>query len=303
MKLLVLEDSENDFKILARHLRRYFTGRELSLEWKARVEPEEISETIDAYDACIVDNDLGAIKGVEVVEALTSTGTFTPLIMLTGSREKGIDKQAMASGASDFLSKSSITSDVIGRALEFGIARKTREKFLYEKAYVDPVTGLDNRAAYDDRIATLLSNEAREGTDFVVAMIDLDGFKPVNDTFGHRAGDAVLAAIGSRLRRHFDRAEMVVRLGGDEFLIVFETDGDCDRAAFGRDLERLICAPVQFEGQRVSVAFSAGILETCEFAPSMPLDRLMSEVDIRLYAHKKSKYRRCVANGTPEEAA
>ena len=128
----------------------------------------------------------------------------------------------------------------------------------------DPLTGLANRTALEDHLERTLSREGRTGTPFAVGMIDLDDFKPVNDTWGHQAGDQLLREIARRLTGALRHHDLAVRLGGDEFVVVVENlPGGEQSPAFPALLERIhksLTAPfVLGDGISTRVGISMGV--------------------------------------------
>lgn len=134
------------------------------------------------------------------------------------------------------------------------LGEQRRRHSLSRQAVTDPLTGVGNRSALRRRL------DAATG-DVVVAMFDLDDFKPVNDTYGHDAGDVVLRAVAERLAAGVREDDLVVRLGGDEFVIVFAEDTAEDGVA--RSIRRVVEAieePVEMQpGTKVSVRVSVGL--------------------------------------------
>ncbi len=128
----------------------------------------------------------------------------------------------------------------------------------------DPLTGLTNRTALEEHLERTLSREMRNGTPFAVGMIDLDDFKPVNDTWGHQTGDQLLREIARRLAGALRHHDLAVRLGGDEFVVVVENlEGGERSPAFPALLDRIhksLTAPfVLGEGISTRVGLSMGI--------------------------------------------
>ena len=99
--------------------------------------------------------------------------------------------------------------------------RAARELLVHQSLH-DPLTGLPNRTLLTDRLTQALAKDARQATGFAVLFVDLDGFKEVNDTLGHDAGDALLVEIASRIRDCVRPGDTVARLGGDEFIVLAE---------------------------------------------------------------------------------
>ncbi|MBA14767.1 MAG: GGDEF domain-containing protein [Sphingomonas sp.] len=161
------------------------------------------------------------------------------------------------------------------------VAALVLEKRLEQLAEADPLTGLDNRLAFE-RIAQAEMDRAAPLT---LLLADLDGFKPVNDTHGHQAGDAVLIAMAKRMRAMAPAALSVARIGGDEFAILLP--GNDPRSA--RDqIEAISVAltmPVPHEGKRLRVGASFGAAASPEDAASVAA--LMHAADMRLYTAKE----------------
>ncbi|MFD9062714.1 diguanylate cyclase domain-containing protein [Kitasatospora purpeofusca] len=149
-----------------------------------------------------------------------------------------------------------------------------------DEARTDPVSGLPVRRAFTRRAGELLrATGAAHG--YSVVLLDLDDFKPVNDRYGHAAGDAVLAAVGQRIARWLGPAESAARLGGDEFVVLAVDDS---RLA-GRvgALREAIAAPVDHEGERLQVGVSTGTAEV-----TAGLGRAMGDADRAMYEAKGS---------------
>lgn len=153
-------------------------------------------------------------------------------------------------------------------------------------ASTDQLTGLVNRAVFMDQLNRGLARSQRNGTGVGVVFIDLDGFKPINDTYGHKAGDQVLVEVAQRLSAVTRTADTVARLGGDEFAIVAENrEGDTAEGL----VERLVAAidqPIDIGGQSVTVGASLG-LATSEGPDSA--ESLLARADAAMYAIKRDK--------------
>jgi diguanylate cyclase (GGDEF)-like protein/PAS domain S-box-containing protein len=131
---------------------------------------------------------------------------------------------------------------------------------LRHAAYHDTLTGLPNRLFLTDALPRLIEAAAEHDHILALMFLDLDGFKAVNDTLGHQAGDVLLQAVAERLRQCISRPENCVRLGGDEFVLLETWPCDCHGAA--RLAETVISAvnqPVGIDGQEVHVGVSIGI--------------------------------------------
>jgi diguanylate cyclase (GGDEF)-like protein len=154
-----------------------------------------------------------------------------------------------------------------------------------EIANTDPLTGLANRRCFDKRLAERLADVAATNGAFLVAMIDLDGFKPINDVYGHSVGDQFLIEVSSRVSRALDGAGLVARMGGDEFAVLSEGHSDPEAAiALGRRLVAAIDAPFRHDAIVARLRASCGI--AMHDGSSANPDRLVERADIALYAAK-----------------
>jgi diguanylate cyclase (GGDEF)-like protein len=162
---------------------------------------------------------------------------------------------------------------------------RTKTAELSYQALHDPLTGLPNRALVMDRAEHLLARARRHGLVPVAYFIDLDGFKVVNDTFGHATGDRLLVAVAERLRAAVRDAETVGRLGGDEFVVLVEQDAGPSTVATVAD--RLLAAfaePVRLPDleEEVVVGATVGVAVGLRDAPA----DLLRDADVALYEAK-----------------
>jgi diguanylate cyclase (GGDEF)-like protein len=152
-------------------------------------------------------------------------------------------------------------------------------------ARTDPLTGLANRVFFSERLDAAFSNAKSGAAQFAVHFIDLDGFKDVNDSFGHSQGDLLLQAAVLRLRNVLREQDVLARFGGDEFAIL--QTGTSDPTAAAGLAKRIISAmsgPFEIEGDEITVTASVGI--TMYSAETATPDAMMIEADLALYRAK-----------------
>lgn len=158
---------------------------------------------------------------------------------------------------------------------------------LEHQARTDPVTGLLNRRGFEIALETALARVRRFGEKGVLVAVDLDGFKQVNDTFGHQAGDLVLTTVATCLIRHTRNTDSVARLGGDEFAILL-TDADAAGAKQRvKILDRLLnYTSVPWHGDKIPVHASFGAVP---YGPKHAPETLLADADAAMYARKRSR--------------
>jgi diguanylate cyclase (GGDEF)-like protein len=188
---------------------------------------------------------------------------------------------------------------VIARGIQIGFAlRKTVADRTYRLAYRDSLTGLPNRRMLSDELARRLPAAKADGYRCAVMYLDLDGFKKVNDTLGHAAGDQLLRQVASVLKRQVRRDDVVFRLGGDEFVIVLariEAAADAEQVA--AKVVASLSEPLEIDGNPVNVTTSVGVsIFPDHFASAEELTRA---ADSALYKAKAAGKGRYVVFGTP----
>uniref|UniRef100_Q07QK2 Diguanylate cyclase/phosphodiesterase with PAS/PAC sensor(S) n=1 Tax=Rhodopseudomonas palustris (strain BisA53) TaxID=316055 RepID=Q07QK2_RHOP5 len=163
--------------------------------------------------------------------------------------------------------------------------RKAAEEQLERLAYYDPLTGLANRALFHREIAEVLMRSGRHGLQAALLLLDLDGFKEINDTMGHAAGDELLRKVAHLISRTLGNGDFLSRIGGDEFAIIL-TDGDrgeVERTA--RAIIEAISRPIDIDRGEINISTSIGIA-------SMPRDGstltdVLRSADLALYRAKE----------------
>lgn len=156
-----------------------------------------------------------------------------------------------------------------------------------ELARLDPLTGLRNRAGLIDALQTRLEDTARGQCNFAVLYLDLDGFKPINDTFGHAAGDELLRMVAATLRDVVSPTDVVARIGGDEFVVLAD-DPTIDHAlVLAERIISVMAAPVTLPGgAHVYIGVSAGIAVSPDHGTEP--ETLLLAADAALYEAKSS---------------
>ena len=205
-----------------------------------------------------------------------------------------LERETFNDGVGSWVSTSKMPlRDAAGRTIgTFGISRDVTAQIKAEDALAyqvlhDPVTGLANRVALMDRLSqALLALERRPGR-LAVLYVDLDGFKQINDSFGHASGDQVLAEVGRRLSALSRHVDTVARIGGDEFVVLCGAlREDEDVAIIADRIVRGARVPYVEAGRDLSVTCSVGIVATRD--PLAEPDRLIRDADEAMYDAKQA---------------
>jgi diguanylate cyclase (GGDEF)-like protein len=168
------------------------------------------------------------------------------------------------------------------RYVELALVRTAEHDRLRHLAGHDPLTGAVNRSEFRHRLASALAIGERE---VAVAFCDLDGFKQINDTWGHQAGDVVLVQVAERLRGQLRLGDELARLGGDEFTALVRNVPDADAAMHvGGRLPDAVRDPFVVAGQQIRLGLSVGIALSSADAGA---DALLGRADEALYLAKR----------------
>ncbi len=152
-------------------------------------------------------------------------------------------------------------------------------------AFYDPLTGLENRRLFKDRLEHAIKQVRRNNSLMALLYIDLDGFKSINDTLGHEAGDALLVVVADRLRQCVREEDIVARLGGDEFTIIVSNLKDPKGASkVAAKIIRALQKPITLSGHEVQISGSIGI--TLAPTDAMDANDLMRNADLAMYRAK-----------------
>jgi diguanylate cyclase (GGDEF)-like protein len=163
----------------------------------------------------------------------------------------------------------------------------------------DVLTGLPNRALFNDLVNRQIAISALASTHFSVLYIDLDGFKPVNDIHGHAAGDAILCEVAARLRGELRDSDMAARLGGDEFAVILVGTAGSAAAKVADNLIRAVSKPYAFKGEVVRISASIGV---AGYPEAGAVDHeLLRMADLAMYQAKDAGKGRVICAGPQPE--
>ena len=171
--------------------------------------------------------------------------------------------------------------------IEDFFARKSEFLSRFELSRRDPMTGLVNRLAFGEIFSEVLVRTRQKETMTAIVYVDLDGFKLINDSYGHEAGDRVLTVLGERLRHVVRTGDTAVRLGGDEFLLLLEgMENLLEMDPFLERITRIIEMPIIWKENQFTIHASFGV--TIFPGDSGDVDSLLHHADQAMYIHKRS---------------
>ncbi|MEO0814751.1 MAG: GGDEF domain-containing response regulator, partial [Myxococcota bacterium] len=282
---MLLEDASHDGVRIENHLgdetREHYQVVRVS---EAREAIARLREAV--FPVIITDLTLPDARGIDAVQRLREEAPDSAIIVVSDKDDHALGRRVIALGAQEFLVKDQLPSTNFARVISYAFERKRAERRLAHLANRDPVTGLANRQHFNSKLVHLMRRARRKARPFGVIYIDLDGFKPINDSYGHDAGDRVLEIVGERVSQTVRDYDVCARLGGDEFAVLAEEPTDRDGVA--RMCERLVAAlgrPMEIIGREMTVSASVGAAMYPDFGESP--EELLKAADGAMYQAKQ----------------
>jgi diguanylate cyclase len=285
--LLLVEDSSADEALVIRALTH--GGYEVMHECPR--DPIALNEVLDhqSWDIAIADYTMTAFPARAIVDLIRQRDADLPLVFVSDTSGAAAAVAAMRMGARDYILKNQLERLAPAVERELGEAGARRERRRVEQrlaylAYHDALTDLPNRLLLQDRLAQALRVATRANATLALLLLDLNGFKEINDTMGHHAGDRILQCVASRVRGMLRDADTVARLGGDEFAVVLPaTDVDGALLAAQKVLHE-IEQPCVIDHRALSVRASLGI--ACFPEHARAAGTLLERADLAMYVAK-----------------
>lgn len=242
------------------------------------------------YDLCFLNYQLDAsATALDVLHKLHNANTLTAFVLLTDFANKEAAFKALTLGAMDYLIKERFTEFELAKCIAYSMYLKRREVGFQKEALRDSLTGLGNKGLFDAQLKQSALRAQRDNETLGLLVIDLDGFKSVNDKHGHKVGDILLQQVAERIVNETRASDIVARIGGDEFAAILIKPSSPDHVLdVAKKLEKAIAStPYNLNGKIVKIGASVGTSILPE--DGQDLDRLFTLADKRMYKHKKAK--------------
>jgi diguanylate cyclase (GGDEF)-like protein len=288
--ILIVDDQEANVQLLEQMLRNAGYAR-----ITATRDPHAVFSLHrdNNYDLILLDLQMPGLDGFQVMERLKEIETDGYLPVLAVTAEPAHKLRALQCGAKDFVSKPFDLAEVMMRVhnmLEVRLLHKAARNdslMLESLALNDPLTGLANRRLLDDRMSMALVHARRNKSAMAVVYLDLDGFKQINDTLGHGAGDILLKMVAERLVATVREEDTVARVGGDEFILaLWHVDGVDYAASVAERAIEAVSHPYDIDGATVTITTSAGVSIYPDHGEETEM--LMKSADAALYEAKRA---------------
>jgi diguanylate cyclase (GGDEF)-like protein len=223
----------------------------------------------ETYDVVLLDLMVSDTPGLEPLRRLHghTAAAHIPIVVMTEDEEEDLALDALKEGAQEYLVRGEFQARALVRTIQRAIDRQqmlaqlgeSLERELYLGSH-DSLTGLPNRYLFIDRLSQALLSHRRQQGWLGVLYLNLDRFKPVNETLGHAAGDQLVQAVGRRLVACLRSSDSTARLGGDEFTILLpQMSHGLDASKVAQNIERALAKPFRLAGREIHVTASIGI--------------------------------------------
>lgn len=233
----------------------------------------------------LLDLQLPDESGLDTLLKIHSSAPEIPVVVLSSIGDEALAISAVQHGAQDFLVKNHISAHLLIRALHYAIERKRLEDRLHYFAHHDSLTGLANRKHLYDRLKNAMAWSRRNESQIALLLMDLNGFKPINDIFGHHVGDQLLCQVAERLRECVRETDFIARMGGDEFvLILHDIRGVDDVMAVTQKILNYMESPYTVHDRLLHVHVSVGISIYPSDGDTM--EDLLRNADVAMYQAK-----------------
>jgi two-component system, cell cycle response regulator len=312
IKLLMIEDDADQRELAREIIEDHFgPGTVVCAESRAQAFQNDLA----SFDLILTDFNLPDATGMTLIGEIRQRCS-TPVIMITGENSGELAAEAIRKGATDYVvkvgdymftiplvieknltvAKLRTENETLRTSLEKALAdvQATNQqlqdslKRVEQMAATDPLTGLYNRRHFAKVVDLLFADATRYGHDLSAVMIDLDGYKQLNDTFGHAVGDQLLVLTGKIIQINLRAGDVAARYGGDEFVLLLPHAGAAEaEAVVQRIRNEFKKSSAQMLKRPLGVSMSIGLasLSACRSASS---DELMSSADTALYASKEA---------------
>jgi diguanylate cyclase len=266
----------------------------------ARVDEAADHLAAQRVSCVLLDASGSELEPMSALARLTAARSDVPIVVLGADGSSTLALAAVQAGAQDYLVRDEVDAGSLERSIRYAIDRKRTEVQLAHLAVHDHLTGLPNRSVFDERLEHALQRRRDGHGGVAVLFIDLDGFKRLNDSFGHGAGDEVLREAGVRIRSAVRPHDTVARLGGDEFTVLCEgVHGDRGALTLGRRIAEELARPLVINGYEIVLRASIGVV--LAEREHVTAEQLLQRSDDAMY-HAKARGGGCPQLYTPGRA-
>ena len=250
---------------------------------------ESALEFLSKYipDLILLDIIMPGIDGFEFSQKIKKNDKLkdTPIIFLSAMNDEESIIKGFGCGGVDFITKPFRTQELLARTKTHIELKNTKEKLL-KMAITDELTGLVNRRYFMERLHHEFDRMKRYDTTYSLLMVDIDNFKKINDTFGHKAGDIVLKTASEAMKKSLRTSDIIGRFGGEEFAALLP-EADMKAASFiaERLRKKVEESYIEYESSKIAITISIGVTQSN--ITDTKIDEIIIRSDTAMYQAKK----------------
>jgi len=282
VKVLLIDDSQAEAQLI-QHTLAHVSNRQYNITVVAQREAAFLALKQD-FDVCLLDYQLAGYTGLELIQGLELHQLSGPVILITGHANDEIDNAALKCGVADFLSKAEANSSLLDRSIRYACSQYQDRKQLRKAARQDQITGLLNRQTFMPKLRELISTGDIDPSSIWLLYIDLDGFKSVNDNWGHDVGDRALRHCAKQLQHALEPDTLMARYGGDELVAAIICTSDTQISETAETILDAMREPLHVDAEDIVITTSIGIARA-----SMSPDNAQELVRLADYAMFSAK--------------
>jgi two-component system cell cycle response regulator len=297
LRLLIIEDDPDQRELIREQVEdRFGRGTVVGVESRG----EALGHDLATFDLILTDYNLPDGTGMDVLADIRARCS-TPVIMVTGENVGHIAAEAIRNGATDYvvkvgdylftiplvIEKNLTVAKIIKEKEELHRQLEQKNAQLEQMAATDALTGVYNRRHFNRVLDQLFAEAQRYDKDLACVMIDLDGYKQLNDSFGHQVGDQLLIMAGKVILANMRRMDVAARYGGDEFVLLLPQGGSDEASLAARRIsEEFYTASATILQRKEGVSMSIGVAALKQCVP-FSADQLIAKADAALYKSKQ----------------
>lgn len=286
-RMLLVEDKADDADLLREAIAEEPSAK-FELVPVARLSEAQERLEKEEFHAVLLDLGLPDSRGLDTLRGILAAAPDQPVVVLTALEDEELAVAAVRHGAQDYMVKGQVSSYMLKRSIRYAIERHRMRQALRALSLEDQLTGLYNRRGFLTFGKQHLKLAARRKRGVLVFMFDVDGFKKINDTFGHPEGDFALQEVAGVLKETFRESDIVARVGGDEFAtLAIEAEEQNTQRIADRLQSRLDESNTRGD-YKYALSVSMG---TARFDPDTTdsLEELVAKADQVLYRNRGSR--------------
>lgn len=212
------------------------------------------------YEAVLLDCQHHSQTALQILSEAIDQGCTTPIIVLTEQLNSPAANTAMQKGAFDYLASENLDNYVLERCLGHAVEKRQVDKKLSQLNLYDPLTGIPNRMLFRQTLDRAVEQAKLQRSFLALLVINLDGFKKVNESYGSESGDQLVTAMAQRLGRCVRKSDSIARIGGDEFSLILDDCNDPeDVSLVAKKVIDVLCEPFTVSGVPLIMSCSIGI--------------------------------------------